>query len=118
MNRSIKFRVFDDKLKKFSYFDLFSTFGMIPNDCKDKIDQFTGLTDKDGREIYERDILENKLNHPDYEFGKVIFDQIFCLFGIKYKHLTRTVKFDKYECETRFQIIGNIHENPELFKKT
>ena len=63
MNRVIKFRAWDSKDKKFwDKFEMYSDGGKIVgvNHAYKNIHvmQFTGLHDKDGKEIYESDLLE------------------------------------------------------------
>jgi hypothetical protein len=75
----------------------------VRHDCDaTAIMQFTGLRDKNGKEIYEGDIIEYPLE--DYERNVRIevkwCDEAAC-FGMP---------TDKVE------VIGNIYENPELLK--
>ena len=67
--------------------------------------RWTGLKDKNGKEIYEGDMLKQP-------FG-IIFEVIFenCAFKGAYKE-TRQMLNDLGMIE----IIGNIHENPELLE--
>lgn len=88
-----------------------------------KFRQFTGLLDKNGKEIYQGDLL--KFNNPD---GECFFDRIAevtvetCGYSFKpTPPLTEQEKM-KYDCsifwhdfETDVEVIGNIFENPELF---
>jgi len=76
------------------------------------IEQFTGLTDCKGKEIYEGDILFN----PDIFKGhktRVIYDQgCFSIVPINFSGGEPRLSV-KYGGE----VIGNIHENPELLSE-
>jgi hypothetical protein len=74
--------------------------------------QFTGLLDKNGREIYEGDILtddENDLFRVGWNDQNAMFS---CdLIGADGK------AYDEFSIEkVDGEIIGNIYENPELLK--
>jgi uncharacterized phage protein (TIGR01671 family) len=78
--------------------------------------QYTGLNDKNGKEIYEGDILQPKNNAK--EFYEVVFHDA----GFKRKY-TFTQKYEgKSWIEIRYfeifgtshVVVGNIYENPEL----
>ncbi len=75
--------------------------------------QFTGLLDKNGKEIYEGDVLKGKLSYSNDDgsdagseetIGKVEWDRIgwYC----------RVTDF--YNAPSNAEVIGNIYENPEL----
>ena len=82
---------------------------------KETIGQFTGRTDKNGREIYEGDIVKSFVNYPNgkkYEVireVKWINDRLFPFadddleYGNWWEELTKN-------CE----VIGNIYDTPEL----
>ncbi|MFJ1411723.1 YopX family protein [Capnocytophaga canimorsus] len=118
MQREIKFRVFDKEAKtmqKVSSIDIennevfiYDIGGFDKNLSFDEIElmQFTGLYDKNGVEIYEGDILENKKER------NVVFFEDGC-FYVKFQDSRyRVGGFDS----TFINVIGNIHENPELLK--
>ena len=70
--------------------------------------QFTGLLDRQGKEIYEGDILSNE----DY------IDDAHCSFNLGNKAVEWN---DECGCWIGivgevFEVIGNIYENPELLK--
>jgi len=85
-----------------------------------KLMQFTGLSDKIGKEIYEGDILKCNTNANWKEnaedrkmYAKVEWNDLdgyWCAFIDHDQHLTSVLAWGN--CE----IIGNIHENPELLK--
>jgi uncharacterized phage protein (TIGR01671 family) len=133
MNRKIKFRAWDDVNKKFPFqsfhiigevtiFDLCQQYN-LENLVKLKIQQFTGLHDKNGKEIYEGDILgsyphgtvqvrwcEEFACFESYSIEKE-FDESGDYFE---KEITNLFANDLIDCKDTWIVIGNIFENPEL----
>lgn len=109
MSREIKFRAWVEE-GKWDYYaydiqkraDMAEWFGH----SNIHIEQYTGLTDKNGKEIYEGDIvsIHNKSHKNEYDIGVIEFKKgaFRCPFLL-----------GKYQ-SGQVEVIGNIHENPEL----
>lgn len=82
--------------------------------------QFTGLHDKNGKEIYEGDII-NVTTVETCECGKDTYDT-FKNCEVKWLHTShaafgwRNNRWHTFEAGQEFEVIGNIYENPELLK--
>ena len=122
--REIKFRAWDKENKKMSKpFGLFDIYAgrdeaYLPDYTRfgeDNliIQQYTGLKDKNGEEIYEGDILKCIGWQREEFVTKVYYDTNRAKFDIKKDDLENfTISQNNWTLE----IIGNIYENPELIK--
>jgi uncharacterized phage protein (TIGR01671 family) len=77
------------------------------NVIPETIGQYTGLTDKNGKEIYEGDIIKTFTNGSPF-IGEVYYEDA-QWFGAQ-DYLGYAIEFGKAE------IIGNQYENPELLE--
>lgn len=137
MDRELKFRVWDKYSGKsptggMHYFDameicdngLFfknSKFDMEQNHNDDKkaiVMQYTGLKDKNGKEIYEGDILKRIVTVPNVDGEGVFIEKVVYGDG-GFDTINIANDESGYLREYLFhtvEVIGNIFENPELLK--
>ena len=113
--REIKFRAWHEKDGMFIVegFDFPDKSVIHPNglnyyECK--IMQFTGLKDRRGKEIYEGDIVQQKMPSGEVQFGTVVFNRGgFMISEPKPKHIYCKELIGEFT-----EIMGNRFENPEL----
>lgn len=97
------------------YFEQGSDVSYQIDDCK--LMQFTGLLDKNGKEIFDGDITpylecsrEGKVN------AQVYYCEIKAQFRVKWMDGEHELSDNLGNCNEWFEVIGNIHQNPELIK--
>ena len=85
--------------------------GVLP----ETLGQYTGLTDKNGKKIFEGDIIK-----CGKDIGAVDYSETFAKFRVVYNQLSGNwFDFEDDECypiASECEVIGNIHANPELLK--
>ncbi|MEK3717937.1 YopX family protein [Paenibacillus sp. FSL R7-0333] len=73
--------------------------------------QYTGLQDKNGREIYEGDILQD-----DYGAGEVEWVQEHCAYMVFTRNPSIYHRLESDGKLVQSEVIGSIYENPELLE--
>jgi len=130
MNREIKFRFYHKGLNKFIDFEPKWYEGKISyNSDVIQCQQFTGLKDKNDKEIYEGDIL-NEIHYEDwgdesgFSYLGVVRHKTYssCDAGhqfsgfVTYPNLNENKDYAGNQIREDCEIVGNIFENPELLK--
>ena len=124
MNREIKFRVYDEDLKKMRYLN--SSHDFICFDEKGNgyyhnmqtglgewfsdLMQYTGLKDKNGVEIYEGDIVRLIYDNIEHIY-QIIFDKEELDFKATNGEKNYGKNFQYLGCCEEIEIMGNIYEN-------
>lgn len=117
--RELKFRAWQDNQMLVSNvnsnYRFAKFFGYLYED--DKIMQFTGLQDKHGKEVYEGDlcIINGNICVVRFDIFFICGWEFKILKGVgcySFANVVKNMK-SKNSC-TDFEVIGNIHENPEL----
>ena len=121
--REIKFRAWDKRKNTWIHKDLFfiSNAGFYEDyreledgislfDYEYDLMQYTGLKDKNGKEIYEGDVTKE---------GNIITQIVFRKGRFEEKLLSSPLSHtrDYFPLSENGEVIGNIYENPELLKE-
>ncbi|MDD6564273.1 MAG: YopX family protein [Clostridiales bacterium] len=90
---------------------------------RDTVGQYTGLTDKNGKKIFEGDIVKTKKygkiighsNVRDFDIFVVIYEP--AMFRLENTHRAFNL-VGKCGKGIDYEVIGNIYDNPELLKRS
>lgn len=95
--------IFSDMLGLVPFWILYKHQGFI-------VMQYTGLKDKNGKEIYEGDVIRNSHGAEWY----VGYDENELVWSLFYSSVPQLRITKSRLSEGKFVVIGNIHKNPEL----
>lgn len=124
-NRVIKFRAWDRKIKRWANnVEYKTTWGiteipsvvLVMGEKEYDIMQFTGLHDKNGVEIFENDVLAvYDWGRSEKLLGKAVIEWDVDSVGWRY---SPTLGIDDvYDMFRNVEVIGNIHQHPNLLEK-
>lgn len=133
--REIKFRAYDNEINKMFYVDIYEYMSWnemaqdeaITYEARENgLMQYTGLKDKNGKEIYEGDVLKSIENEEAWRVDEIVplhrhdhVTNIGYFSGKKY-HLRENPAGqynnldDWMSLPEMYEIVGNIYQNPEL----
>ena len=103
--REIKFRAWSIERQCWVYFTALGTPDWV---SPYEIEQYIGLHDKMGNEIYEGDILEENKGY----YFQVVYDVEWARFKLQWR--TKAIQFPEWNRGNQMTVVGNIYENPEL----
>lgn len=80
----------------------------------DTVGQYTGLTDKNGKKIFEGDIVK-------IDIAGLIFNAVCKFHSGSFGLVWHYMGVDRWQaftsiCHVEYEVIGNIHDNPELME--
>ena len=94
--------------------------GIVPED-EYELMLFTGILDKNEREIYDGDILkdtDNEIYYVDFIRGCFYLRTNYKSFPhLGWAEWLPMCEIDRLANPTEFEVIGNIYENPEILKE-
>ena len=118
--RDIKFRAWNTVTKLYYYNiqtvydeDIADSFQNILDSDELIVEQYTGLKDKNGVEIYEGDIICQQMRFVETN-GVIFWQEDKARFAVNLEGFITTITKPQ---EHSYEVIGNIHENADLLEE-
>ena len=116
---------FDIETNRAYYYNLQNGCGSLSEDSDYVLMQYTGLKDKNGKEIYEGDVIKSYFENGLGAENKclIIYDEYLCAFmgkelRTKQQYLFNEGNPNKKDKKLKYtEVIGNIYDNPELLEE-
>lgn len=80
----------------------------------DTVGQYTGMKDKNGKRIFEGDIIDFSDRSDSDGYGVVKYDANETEFGIEYDNIYESL--GKHYYPEDIEVVGNIYDNPNLVR--
>lgn len=104
------YRIATEEDISWSYTKLGDYDGIMTRVAPETICQYTGLTDKNGNKIWENDVVKNVTEC-------VVYKCSYNLYNCEYQFNNKNESFGMgYASIHKFEVIGNIFDNPELLE--
>jgi uncharacterized phage protein (TIGR01671 family) len=113
--REIKFRAWDKVIEKYIYSDDFPSMWQFFKELENRgirhweVEQFTGLHDKNDKEIFEGDIIDTNPNGRKQFLRKIIWNDKLACFQAPFSDGSGIQLFTKQQC-LEYEVIGTIHD--------
>jgi len=138
--REIKFRAWNGEAMEYGGFYIHANDGTVIYTCLSRvienspIMQFTGLKDKNGKEIYEGDIVsvDRQDSFSSFNQAVIVYSESYGAFLLQYTKQTKSPKgilametmsssdgttIFGYLTDWDIKVIGDIYSNPELLEE-
>lgn len=110
---------FSEKLEIANRKSDFERFVVIP----ETVGQYTGLTDKNGKKIFEGDVVKVHIETYTRQSNRIgvvkYYNGCFGVADNNSENFKDFLAFNNMSCYVRsVEVIGNIHDNPELLERS